>query len=221
MAKRRIPTREECISGIPLVLANAQNHLEAADILAQAGRYGFAVAHLVYALEESEKGRTLGKIALGEPMTDETIIRGLYEHRDRHVGAMAKSWSSGGAVMDFLAESLRERVGLREQRTETERWSDVDARHPEVLPLDWPETAGSTRERNLYVDLREAGWASPSDTDAVAFERLRPAVASLIIYLRAAYQREIAPMVSPSSYELKPEPPTDTELALRRAARRG
>jgi AbiV family abortive infection protein len=195
MAKRRLPSRDQCIAGIPVVLANAEEHLEAADVLAGAGKHGFAVAHLVYALEEGEKARTLGKVVLGEAMTEDQIRRGLYEHRDRHVGAMAKSWSSGGAVVDFLTEGLRERVGRRPVRTETERWADVDARHPEVLPVAWPETAGSTRERSLYADLREAGWMSPVDTGAAEFERLRPAVASLLLQLRAAYQREILPLV--------------------------
>ncbi len=55
MGKRRLPTREECISGIPLMLANARAHFEAADTLAATGKYGFAVAHLVYALEESDQ----------------------------------------------------------------------------------------------------------------------------------------------------------------------
>lgn len=45
MAKRRIPTRQECLTGIPLVLDNAEEHLRAADLLAGAGKYGFAVAH--------------------------------------------------------------------------------------------------------------------------------------------------------------------------------
>lgn len=96
--------------------------------------------------------------------------------------------------MDYLAESLRESVGLRPARTDVERWADVDAHHPEVLPLDWPETAGNTRERNLYVDLRDEGWVGPAETNSVAVDRLRPAVASLLTYLQGAYQREIIPL---------------------------
>jgi len=195
MAKRRIPTREECFAGILPVLANATAHRDAADVLAGRGQHGFAVAHLIYALEESEKARTLAKVAIGELLTEEAIRRGLYEHKDRHVGAMAKSWSSGGAVIDFVAEDVRERVGLRPKRTNVQRWADVDARHPEVLPKDWPESAGTRRERNLYVDLREDGWSGPADTPAVEFERLRPAVNALLTYLRAAYEREIVPLI--------------------------
>ena len=196
MAKRRIPTREEALVGIPQVLANATAHRDAADLLAAAGQFGFAVAHLVYAIEESEKGRTLAKIALGERLTQGEIRRGLYEHKDRHLGAMVKSASSGGAVVDFMAESLRERVGLRPRRSDAKRWADVDARHPEVLPPSWPQTAGATRERNLYVDLRGDGWSGPADTAAAEFERMRPAAAQLLIYLNAAFEREIAPLIA-------------------------
>jgi AbiV family abortive infection protein len=196
VAKRRIPNRDECFAGILPVLANATAHRDAAEALAEAGQYGFAVAHLVYALEESEKARTLAKVAMGESLTEDEIRRGLYEHKDRHVGALAKSLSSGGAVMDFAAESLRERVGLRTKRTDAQRLAVIDARHPEVLPMDWPDSARATRERNLYVDLRESGWSGPADTAAREFERLRPAVTMLLKYLRAAYEREIVPLIN-------------------------
>ena len=194
MSKRQIPTREQCIVGIPHVLANATAHRDAADVLAAAGRHGFAVAHLIYALEESEKARTLAKVVLGENLTEDQIRRGLYEHKDRHIGAMAKSLSSGGAVIDFVAEGMRERIGLRPAKTDAQRWATIDARHPEVLPKDWPETAGAVRERSLYVDMREDRWSGPSDTSVVDFQRLRPAVSSLLLYLQAAYEREIEPL---------------------------
>lgn len=161
MGKRRIPTREECITGIPIVLANAKAHLVGADTLAQGEQYGFAVAHLIYALEECEKARTLGKIALGVSMAEDEIKSGLYEHKERHVGAMVKSVSTGGALLEFVAESLRESVGKRSERREAELWGEINAKHPEVLPADWPETAGDMRVRNLYVDLRDAGWGAP------------------------------------------------------------
>jgi AbiV family abortive infection protein len=196
MARRRVPTRAESLAGILPVLANATAHRDAADVLAASGYYGFAMAHLVLlALEESEKARTLAKVAIGEALSEDAIRRGLYEHKDRHVGAMAKSWSSGGAIIDLAAESLRERLRLRPARTDAQRLADIDARHPEVLPKDWPETAGSIRERNLYVDLGGTGWSEPAATRATEYERLRPAVNTLLAYLRAAYEREIRPLV--------------------------
>jgi len=181
------------------MLDSARAHLEAADILASGGKYGFAVAHLVYALEESEKGRTLAKVVLGDALSDEEIYRALYHHAERHVGALMKSWSSGAAVMDLMAEGLRERIGVRPERTEQERYDEVISRYPEVLPEDWPETAGATREQSLYVDLGEGGWASPLRADSSAYERLRPAVATLLDYFSAAYQREIVPIASSAS----------------------
>ena len=68
------------------MLDNARAHLEAADTLAGAGKYGFAVAHLVYALEESEKGRTLAKVVLGDTLAEDELYRALYHHPERHVG---------------------------------------------------------------------------------------------------------------------------------------
>jgi AbiV family abortive infection protein len=191
VAKRRVPTRDECITGIPIVLANADQHLQAADQLASAGCYGFGVAHLIYAQEEAEKARALGKIALGGAMTEDEIRRVLYDHRARHIGALAKSRSSGGAVVDFLADTLRERIGMLPSRTEAQRWVDVDARHPEILPPDWSEVAGAERERGIYVDLRDGGWTGPAQTEATSFERLRPSVVRHLLYVRAAYEREI------------------------------
>ncbi len=194
MTKRRLPNREEALAGVSPVLQNATAHRDAADALAAAGQHGFAVAHLVYALEESEKARTLAKLAMGVALSDEDIRRGLYEHKGRHVGAMAKSLSSGGAVIDYVAETVRERVGLRIGRTDAERWAMIDERHPEILPKNWPETAGAVRERNLYVDLREGGWSGPAHTAAADFHRLRPAVTNLLLYLEVAHQREIVPL---------------------------
>jgi hypothetical protein len=88
-------------------------------------------------------------------------------------------------------------IGRLPTRTSQERWADVDGRHSEVLPLDWPETAGATRERSLYVDCGDAGWTSPADTLAGEFDGLRPAVAQLLLYLAAAYEREIALRIPP------------------------
>ncbi len=72
------------------------------------------------------------------------------------------------------------------------------SRHPEVPPEDWPETAGATRERSLYVDLRDQGWVSPLQAGSASYERLRPAVATLLEYFSAAYQREILGLTSAS-----------------------
>jgi AbiV family abortive infection protein len=198
MVKRRVPTREQALAGVLPVLQNADAHLGAADALATRGFIGFAVAHLVYAIEESEKARPLAKIALGESLTDAEIRSALYEHRERHLGALAKSLSAGGTVMDYLAESLRERVGLSPPRTDDERRDMINERHPDVLPSDWPETAGGVREHALYVDLRDDGWHSPQNATEDEYSRLRPSVVTLLRYLAAAYEREIAPLLSPS-----------------------
>ena len=88
-------------------------------------------------------------------------------------------------------EALREKLGRTTPRTEEERWRDAVANHPAVLPLEWPETARSSRERSLYVDLGENGWTTPKQTGPSEFQRVRPLVARRLQYLRAAYEREI------------------------------
>ena len=109
------------------------------------------------------------------------------------MGAMGQVVDLGaiGIVVDTQRDYLWERLGKRPPRTDDERWREAVERHPEILPLDWPETAGPMRERSLYVDLSEKGWTSPSDTATSEFQRLRPAVARQLQYVRAAYEREI------------------------------
>lgn len=70
MARNRpIPTKAQCREGCELALNNAKGHVEAADTLAEADKYGMAISHLVLALEEAEKSRALAKVVLGEPVT--------------------------------------------------------------------------------------------------------------------------------------------------------
>jgi AbiV family abortive infection protein len=193
--KRRLPTSDEARRGIPVVLANAEQHLAAADLLVDAtggGNVGFAAAHLVLAIEEAEKARTLGQIALGDELTEKEVRERLFNHPARHRGALTKSWSSGAAMMDFLAEGLRERLGMGPSRSEEARWTDVMARHPEVLPPDWPDTAGEVREGGMYADMDDDGtWRDPDGVDRAVYDQLRVAAAQLLAHHWAAYRREI------------------------------
>lgn len=193
MRQRRLPTRDECVAGIPLVLENADGHVAAADALAASGHVGFATAHLILALEESEKARTLGKVAMGEPVSQAELRAAMYEYRPRHVGALGKSWTSGAIplIMEAQKERIWEKLGRAPAKTDEERWTELLARHPEVLPPDWAENAGALRERSFYVDLDERGWTTPSDRPRADFDRLRPAVGRQLLHLRAAYEREI------------------------------
>jgi AbiV family abortive infection protein len=188
-----LPSKEECRQGIALALNNADEHFGAADLLARGGRFGFAVAHLVYALEESEKARTLGKVVIGDILTEDELRSALRDHRARHIGAVGKSWTSGAVAlfMQSSKEGLLERLNQLPARAESDRWEDILAAHPEVLPEDWSEQAGPTRERGLYVDFAGTRWSSPSDATEADFRRLRPAVGRQLAYIRAAYEREV------------------------------
>jgi AbiV family abortive infection protein len=193
MPRGPLPSKDECRQGIPLALNNADEHFEAADLLASSGKIGFAVAHLVYALEESEKARTLGKVVIGDTLTEDELRSALHDHRARHVGAVGKSWTSAAVTlfMQSNKEGLLERLHQLPGRTESDRWEDVLASHPEVLPEHWSEQAGPTRERSLYVDFAHTRWSSPSDTLEAEFRRLLPAVGRQLAYIRAAYEREV------------------------------
>ncbi len=79
-------------------------------MLADAGLYGPAMAHLVYSLEEAEKARSIGQIWLNswEPRrpdrpTDDELKARVFEHAPRHKAAASKS---GGVCLP--SESLRE-----------------------------------------------------------------------------------------------------------------
>jgi len=190
---RRIPSRAECLDGIPIILDNAEAHLAAADVLVEAGHVGFAIAHLVLAIEESEKARTLDKVVLGDPVPEADLRAVLYQHPARHKGALGKSWTSGAIslLVDFEKEGLWQKLGRSPLQVEQSRWEETISRHPELLPRDWDNTAGPLREHSLYVDLVDGGWTSPGDTAKAEFDRLRPAVARQLVYVRTAYLREI------------------------------
>ena len=161
--KQRIPNAEESLKGIPIALANARSHLECAALLAERGFAGPARSFLILSIEESEKARTLGQVALGEPLTESEIRARLYTHPPRYRGALRKSWSQG-ATMTYVAESLRERIGLQPKRHDDDRWAEVLSQHPEVLPVSWPEIAGDLREAGFYVDLGDDRlWHRPAD----------------------------------------------------------
>jgi AbiV family abortive infection protein len=186
-----VPNDGESLTGIPIALANAQAHLDCAGLLAAAGFAGPARSFLILSMEESEKARTLGQIALGEALTESEIRGRLYSHPPRHRGALRKSWS-GGATGTYVAESLRERLGMKPERSDTDRWAAALAQHPETLPVNWPEIAGHLREAGFYVDLRDDDqWHSPHDVPTRDYETLRPAAVHLLASARTAYEREL------------------------------
>jgi AbiV family abortive infection protein len=190
---RPLPTPQQAFDGVSLALANAERHLHCADLLAGEGEHGSAAAHLVLAIEETDKARVLGLRWLDEgDLTDDEARKRLFSHPPRHEAALAKSWTSG-VVWTASAEALRERLGLRVPRTDAERWADALAQHPEALPGDWPEIAGSLRESGLYVDLQDDGsWHTPGDVTEADYQRFRPAAAEAIRYTQAAFERHKA-----------------------------
>jgi AbiV family abortive infection protein len=191
---RQIPSASIALAGIPIVLQSAQDHLECARILAAHGHFGTARSHLILAIEEAEKARTLGQIVLKEPLTEADIRSRLYSHSTRHVGALRKSWSQGPTI-DYIADSLRERLRLKTAQTDTQRWESAIARHPEALPVDWPDKAGELREAGLYVDFGDDDqWHSPAMVHSSEYEELRPKAEYLFRYVSAAYEREVRPL---------------------------
>jgi AbiV family abortive infection protein len=188
---RHIPSASVALAGIPIVLNSAKDHLDCAAVLAAHGQFGPARAHLILAIEEAEKARTLGQIVLKEPLTEAEIKSRLYSHSKRHIGALRKSWSQGPTI-DYIADSLRERLRLKPTQTDAQRWESAIARHPEALPRDWPEKADELREGGLYVDLGDDDkWHSPADVPSSDYEELRPKAEYLFRYVSAAYEREV------------------------------
>lgn len=188
---QRIPNGEESLKGIPVALANAQAHLDCAALLAEKGFAGPARSLLILSIEESEKARTLGQIALGEPLTETEIRDRLYWHLPRYRGALRKSWSRG-ATATYAAESLRERLKMKPKRSDHDRWQAALAQHPEALPVDWPDLAGDLREAGFYVDLKDDDrWHGPGDVQLSEYEGLRPKAVHLLTGAKAAYEREL------------------------------
>jgi AbiV family abortive infection protein len=188
---RRVPTQPEAESGIPIALRNARAHIECAALLADHGFAGPATSFLILGIEETEKARTLGQIALGTDLTESELLARLFTHPSRYEGALWKSWSKG-SLMTWALEALREELGIKPARSEDQRLAEVIAQHPEALPLDWAAKAGQMREAGLYVDLAEDGnWTSPADVSRDVYEELRRPAESLLRYVEAAFEREI------------------------------
>lgn len=191
--KRRLPTPEEAFAGVPLAIANAERHLATADLLAERGEHGQAVAHLVLSLEESDKSRVLGMLWLDEgDLTEEEARKRLFDHATRNEAAFAKSWTIG-VVWTASAVAWSDQVAGRTRTTDAKIWEDAIAQHPEALPADWPETAGRMREAGLYVDLQDDGtWHTPADISVGDYQRLRPAAVGMINYVKGAFERHKA-----------------------------
>jgi AbiV family abortive infection protein len=169
--------------------------MECARVLAVEQLYGPAVAHLIYAIEETEKARSLGQIWInswqgrrhGDAADDELRDR-IFGHPARHKAAAAKSFATG-PFWTMMAESTRERVHLSPPRTPQERLAMAYAEHPEALPLDWADRAEAMREAALYVDLRDGSWQSPGQMTVTDYEQLRPMVVAHLRYTRAAFEQ--------------------------------
>jgi len=144
MARRRVlPTPEQALEGIPLAVANAGRHLDAARLLGDGHEYALAVAHLVYSIEEAEKARSLGQVWLNswqrfrpERPSDEELRARIFDHPARHRAAANKSWASG-PFWTMMADATREHVRLAPQKTPEQRVAIAQAAHPEALPADW------------------------------------------------------------------------------------
>jgi AbiV family abortive infection protein len=193
--RRTLPTAQEALDGIPLAIANAARHLDAARVLADAGLYGPAMAHLVYSLEEAEKARSIGQVWLNswEPRrpdrpTDDELKARVFEHAPRHKAAASKSWASG-PFWTAMSEHTRERVRLSPAQTAEQRVAMAYAAHPESLPLDWEDKAYLIREGALYVDLREDGWHTPDQFVANDYTALRLQAVHYLQGVTAAFER--------------------------------
>jgi len=86
---------------MPLALDNADRHLDSAHALAGKQLYGPAVAHLIYAIEETEKARALGQIWLNSwqrrghgDASDGELRKRIFDHSARHKAGVAGQWSS-------------------------------------------------------------------------------------------------------------------------------
>jgi AbiV family abortive infection protein len=180
MPRRRVlPTPQEALEGIPLAIANAGRHLDAASVLAEAHLLGPAVSHLIYSIEEAEKARSIGQVWLNswqphrpDRPTDTELRDRIFDHRARHEAAANKSWASG-PFWTVMAEATREHVRLSPARTPEQRVAIAHAAHPEALPADWEQSAYLLREGALYVDLRDDGWHTPDEFAAEDYESLR------------------------------------------------
>ncbi len=163
--QREIPSADVALRGIPIVLKSSKAHPDCAAILAEHGHFGAARSHLILAIEESEKARTLGQIVLKDPLPEGTVRLRLYSHSERHIGALRKSWSQG-ATVDYAVDSLRERLRLKPAQSDEQRWQLAIARHPEALPEDWPARANQLREAacTLILVPTACGTALPMST---------------------------------------------------------
>jgi len=180
---------------VPLALENADRHIKAAEALAVAKLYGVAVAHLIYAIEEAEKARSLGQLWINSwqrrshgDATDAELRARIFDHSPRHRAAAAKSFAIG-PVWTVIAEETRERVRLAPARTPQERLAMAFEEHPEALPLDWDGRAGPMREAALYVDHFEGRWHTPGEFTVRDYETLRPMAAGYLRYTRAAFEQ--------------------------------
>lgn len=163
------------LRGARLAVTNAQTHCMAAEALAAQGFYGFATAHLVFAVEEAGKAHIRTDLALKtaffgqtEPSTPD--VRNMltrepkgakgHSHTIKQRIAATEAWSRApGGVLAVLEAAL-----------------PFTARFGKLLPPDWD--GESVKRAGLYVDpldgVQGPTWRSPQVGTPQQWEDLRP-----------------------------------------------
>jgi AbiV family abortive infection protein len=162
-----LPSPRQAKKGIDLALANAMEHIRAADMLAAGGLYGAAKSHVILAVEEAVKARVLFKWpALKRVMTERQLRDLLYHHPTRHEIAQ----------IDHLPRGFRTRLALwhidnpgrgMDRRT----FVRLLSRFGDTFPASWGLKADAERQRGFHVDWNGRRWLSPDEVTEDQFRR--------------------------------------------------
>lgn len=177
-------------------IANSRGHCRAADILAAAGLHGYAISHLVFAVEEAGKTHILTDLAMttgffGPREMTAAEVRARLKPRSKRAGlnshtikqrfAAIQSWSwPNGDVLGVLgaAKAIPPSAPLGSPEVQA-----FTAKFGSLIPPGWDgETA---KQAGLYVDPAETGssnvWRSPAQIGVQEWEQLRPRAEACIL----------------------------------------
>lgn len=158
-------TANECLDVYPTVLKNAEEFYTTAQILAEAGYYGKAIAHLILGSEEYIKGLFLFLEGYDFQLRKITQLHGIFKfHATRH--SILRDTYSVWIVMKRLYSIRRSnsRAGII-----LRFFKAVLTIFPAMDNADWWKEADILKQRGFYTDFKNEVMA-PSQLTVENFE---------------------------------------------------
>lgn len=154
---RPLPEAKDALAGGTAAIFNAENLIESAEIVAERGNFGAAIALAVLGVEEAVKARVLFGVLtatkFGAPfgLKDKAFRDTLFHnHALRHVLAFLQEMSNETRTALVIGVEPRDEQGREAVKRDLEL-------------VTWLAKANRAKLRGLYTDFKGGRWLEPKD----------------------------------------------------------